>query len=139
MSEHTPEPWRIVNGVDVQSGPQGALAYVSTAGARGRTLAEAHANGRRVVACVNALAGLPTESLEELEPGDLHRIHQALADSPDRGKPIVEAAGLIEDLAVSLGEFVAHLTAHARWFGIDDDERAMLRRADAVLLRAKGP
>jgi hypothetical protein len=64
MAEHTPEPWKVVDDVDVESGPQGALWYVSTAGARGRTLDEARANARRIVAAVNACAGLPTEVLE---------------------------------------------------------------------------
>ena len=55
--EATPRPWRVAeSGVDIQSGPLGFLAYVSTAGGRGRTLAEAQANAALIVAAVNALA-----------------------------------------------------------------------------------
>jgi hypothetical protein len=61
---HTKEPWKVVNGVDVQSGRQGCLAYVSTAGARGRTLDEAEANARRIVSAVNFCAGTATEYLD---------------------------------------------------------------------------
>jgi hypothetical protein len=50
MADFTPGPWRVVNGVDVQAGPQGCLAYVSTAGARGRTLDEARANATLIAA-----------------------------------------------------------------------------------------
>lgn len=52
----TPGKWRVVGseGVDVQSGPIGGLAYVSTAGARGRTLAEARANAREIVRALNS-------------------------------------------------------------------------------------
>lgn len=57
---HTPTPWHIQPGleVDIASGPQGCLAYVSTAGARGRTLDEARANASLIVAAVNAHADL---------------------------------------------------------------------------------
>jgi hypothetical protein len=64
MSEHTKEPWRAVNGVDIQSGATGALAYVSTAGARGRNLEEALANARRIVSAVNFCAGTDSDYLD---------------------------------------------------------------------------
>jgi hypothetical protein len=59
MSEaHTPGPWKIVNRTDVQSEPIGGLAYVSTAGARGRTLDEAIANAHLIAAAPDLLAAL---------------------------------------------------------------------------------
>lgn len=58
MPEHTPTPWRVANGIDVRSEAIGFLAYVSTAGARGRTLDEARANAALIVRAVNANADL---------------------------------------------------------------------------------
>ena len=55
MSKHTPGPWRVVNDVDIQSGPQGCLAYVSTGGARGRTFEEAQANAQLIAAAPELL------------------------------------------------------------------------------------
>lgn len=66
MDQHTAEPWQLRpgEGVDIISGPIGALAYVSTAGARGRTLAEAKANAKRIVECINACEGVSDGNLE---------------------------------------------------------------------------
>jgi hypothetical protein len=65
---HSPEPWRygVVNGLgagscDVVSGRD----LVCATGVR----PNAEADARRIVACVNALAGVPTEKLEYLESG----------------------------------------------------------------------
>lgn len=41
------------------------------------------------------------------------------------------------DLYASLREFVAHLEKQAT-YGLNDDEKAMLRRADAALAKANG-
>lgn len=52
----TGDPWFICEdeiGTSIKSGPQGCLAYVSVAGARGRTLQEAQANARKIVVAVN--------------------------------------------------------------------------------------
>ncbi|MES2342351.1 MAG: hypothetical protein V4597_11780 [Pseudomonadota bacterium] len=61
MNEYTPAPWHVQPGgtlTDVASGPIGMLAYVSTAGARGRTLDEAQANARLIAAAPDLLATL---------------------------------------------------------------------------------
>jgi hypothetical protein len=71
--EHTKEPWRVVNGVDVQAGLQGGLAYVSTGSGRGRTLDEACANAARIVAAVNACEGLTLDELLDLNALRRHR------------------------------------------------------------------
>ncbi len=42
------------------------------------------------------------------------------------------------DLFVSLNEMVAELLAHAS-LGLNDDEVAMLKRAEAAIAKAKGP
>jgi hypothetical protein len=68
---HTPEPWGLTDAgvsAEISSGPQGFLAYVSTAGGRGRNLDEAKANAERIIRCVNFCAGF---SNEILKPGGL--------------------------------------------------------------------
>jgi len=83
MNNHTPEPWMIRDGehnrssTDICTGPCGGLLYVSTAGARGRTLDEARANAERIVACVNFCAGAP---IKVLKPGLLVLSFRPLAD-----------------------------------------------------------
>jgi len=59
---HTKEPWK-QDRQNITSGPQGALAYVSTAIGCGRQFEEALANGARIVACVNFCQGVPNEML----------------------------------------------------------------------------
>jgi len=56
QAEFTPGPWHVVDRVNVQSGPIGFLAYVSTAGARGRTIEEAEANAQLIAAAPDLLA-----------------------------------------------------------------------------------
>ncbi len=70
---HTPEPWFIFRnghciGGPHEQGPQDQSAQetagIATCGVRRRTDEEIEANARRIVACVNACAGIPTEDLE---------------------------------------------------------------------------
>jgi hypothetical protein len=69
MSEiaHTPEPWRIESVEDwfniVGSDGSRAASDGSAAGEYGPDMSME--NGRRIVACVNALQGVSTEKLEE--------------------------------------------------------------------------
>ena len=56
------------NGIDIQAEARGSLAYVSVAGARGRTLDEACANARYLAAAWNACADAEL-SVEDLEAG----------------------------------------------------------------------
>jgi hypothetical protein len=79
MNKHTAEPWMLVpsTATEIVGGPEGALAYVSTAGARGRTLEEAKANAERIIRCVNFCAGAPSEVLR---PGLLVISFRPLAD-----------------------------------------------------------
>ena len=59
-----PEPWHSEDSVNIRSGPQGCLAYVSTAIGCGRRLMEAQANADRIVLCVNFCAGIEDELLK---------------------------------------------------------------------------
>jgi hypothetical protein len=52
----TPGDWFVVDGINIQSGPIGALKYVSTGQARGRTHAEAKANAVLMAAAPKLLA-----------------------------------------------------------------------------------
>lgn len=66
---HTPEPWRFVpwhieEDASAVRAPDGHL-ICSTA---------SDANARHIVACVNALAGIPIEAIEALPEGELARL-----------------------------------------------------------------
>jgi hypothetical protein len=73
MSEHTKEPWAIHNSKNLIA----ILDY------EGKHLAElwqrkeydSVANARRIVACVNACAGIPTEALEQITSGELCEVY----------------------------------------------------------------
>lgn len=60
--EHTPEPWAHRNGRIYQA-DRDVLTIANIARASDGDYSEA--NARRIVACVNACAGVPTELLEE--------------------------------------------------------------------------
>lgn len=76
MTQHTVEPWEarclLVKGgerlLDTITHCGGNLHPVA------RRASEAEANARRIVACVNALAGIPTEAIEALPEGELARL-----------------------------------------------------------------
>lgn len=61
---HTKEPWKIINtghgGIGVIEGDN----HIFVAGVDGRTAQEIMANTNRIVACVNACAGITDEALE---------------------------------------------------------------------------
>ncbi len=63
-TDHTPEPWRIgtppPNGEQTIGNEKGLMVAVATTGHG----VSAEANARRIVACVNACAGISTEALE---------------------------------------------------------------------------
>ena len=80
---HTPEPW----GYSYRySGTESAVFHAGDPNAP-LSIAETcnkahHANARRIVACINACAGMSTEQLEELDNGQLADIgHYWLRDS----------------------------------------------------------
>jgi hypothetical protein len=78
VAEHTPERWEIrtpktrpgfIPLVHIRGGVRGFfnIATLQSGDSRVNDLA----NARRIVACVNACAGIPTELLESLELGEL--------------------------------------------------------------------
>ena len=70
MSKHTPEPWVMSTKADgnwwhISAGNQAIAAVHAASKKRNEPYASMfEANARRIIACVNACAGLPTEQLE---------------------------------------------------------------------------
>jgi hypothetical protein len=65
MSEHTSEPWHVDTEIwTIEDGAHNPAAIASLA-----VRPERAANGRRIVAAINACCGVPTEALEALQPG----------------------------------------------------------------------
>lgn len=73
MSEHTKEPWEVVGkqGYTVWAGDE---IIVSSNLVRGSKTGKA--NARRIVACVNALEGVPTDFLEKYKRLDAENLAQ---------------------------------------------------------------
>ncbi|MBP4059581.1 hypothetical protein [Aeromonas sp. Prich7-2] len=124
MSKHTPEPWVIWNGGDgiMMYGREPkrggvALAMCCNELVSGRT---AIANARRIVACVNACRGLPTDELEQ--------------------KGLVAAVGTqLLDVERQRDELLTALDGVLQWvaYGQPDDLNH-LDRAHAAIRNAKG-
>ena len=66
MTEHTPEPWRIgtppPNGEQTIGNEKGLMVAVATTGHG----VSSKANARRIVACVNACAGMTNEQIDNV-------------------------------------------------------------------------
>ena len=85
---HTPEPWQVgpVNEEGIYTG----MRPISDMAGHWDDFAQVHctvdgkidnegeANARRIVACVNALAGIPIETIEALPEGELARLIQEM-------------------------------------------------------------
>lgn len=75
-SGHTPEPWR-ASDYATSGGSSGACIMVGDDTVLDLPYCEAwssevqDANARRIVACVNACAGIPTDKLEQLTPANV--------------------------------------------------------------------
>lgn len=77
MSKHTKEPWCVEACVSNDEldiclayqipGRESPILVASVYGDDPESVSEGMANARRIVACVNALAGIDTESLEQGE------------------------------------------------------------------------
>ena len=78
--KHTPEPWEVTDKrfIRQSSGRRHVVARVVGS-------EEMEANARRIVACINACAGIPTEGLEKTRLGsdvllEMHKISQQRDD-----------------------------------------------------------
>lgn len=77
--QHTPEPWHAVPGANLTLLAVGDAASITRERQLGGVLSAADA--RRIVACINACAGIPTEELEGASAlSGRHRL-EMLADS----------------------------------------------------------
>lgn len=66
MGKHTQEPWKLYrNDQSVGDANGFAVCDVWPRGDDGMASEEGKANARRIVACVNACEGIPTEDLEQ--------------------------------------------------------------------------
>lgn len=78
--KHTKEPWKITNtghgGIGVIEGDN----HIFVAEVDGRTAQEIMANTSRIVACVNACAGITNEALEVGIVLDSVKLHEAILD-----------------------------------------------------------
>lgn len=70
-SAHTPEPWR---GSETGLPKEAPVSIWGNPGNASFVCRVNEADARRIVACVNALAGISTERLEQLRPGELARL-----------------------------------------------------------------
>jgi hypothetical protein len=101
MSEtkHSPEPWTdLADGID---GPANSHPVVDVdthslvARAYGDEVDEAEANARRIVACVNACAGIPTAALESGALAEAIRAAQDLFPwGPDHSQAMLRGDAL---------------------------------------------
>ena len=75
MTDHTPEPWYLHEGgrMDVMAQGWGTVATILAP-----HLEASQANAARIVACVNACAGIPTEQLTHVYAWNLlQRLEEA--------------------------------------------------------------
>lgn len=81
MSEHTPEPWKRATDIYADRGciddSNDVRIATTSMMARIASKEEIAANARRIVACVNACAGLDLESLEKMPLGALAILRDA--------------------------------------------------------------
>lgn len=68
MSEYLPEPWRTDDAAGFPGDVMAGTEMVARTVICGIGHGIAHANARRIVACVNACAGVSTENLEDNAP-----------------------------------------------------------------------
>lgn len=86
---HTPEPWEAVHDTCAMCREEGHEEFNFSPGPETghHGAIEGRANARRIVACVNALAGVPTETLEQEVPPDspagVARVAQDRADAAE--------------------------------------------------------
>jgi len=76
MANHTPEPWKTDEREILIFGNDGNLTAIPFMCA-GRPSETPKANARRIVACVNACAGIPNDALNDLD-GTLNKIKSAI-------------------------------------------------------------
>lgn len=113
MSGHTPEPWRVDSQGVARVTSQDGRRLVASAGGHSSNVdfeavdAENKANAFRIVACVNACRGVPTESLENAtnEDGKLSPMSAIFATQRNHAlRERDEARAMVAELKALLRE-----------------------------------
>lgn len=128
MSKHTPEPWVIWNGGDgimmygAREPKRGGVALMCCNElVSGRT---AIANARRIVACVNACRGLPTDELEQ--KGLVAAVGTQLLDVERQRDELLAALEEAKSVLSSIN------TGRQHKVEVEDDEPAFWQRNEWV-------
>ena len=114
-TEHTPEPWA-TNGTRIESEHSHGWANDGwiIAGLEGP---DAEANARRIVACVNACAGIETELLEILTDNDktISGLIRSIEKQRDELLSAAEAIEIDAEECLDFDEFTAMLVPMASY------------------------
>lgn len=125
MSKHTPEPWVMSTKADgnwwhISAGNQAIAAVHAASKKRNEPYASMfEANARRIIACVNACAGLPTEQLESSPLGGvLNGVASLIAQ---RDELLAALEGVLAVVGDSTGVAGYHLNGDiADWDEFDE-------------------
>ena len=123
---HTPEPWSVPQPIVDGAGLPFAPVFATTLIAKVYSTAlgdtdQATANARRIVACVNACAGIPIEVLEEGGQGTVTASMARLTEQRDKLLAVCE-----------------ELSACAEYWSEYDVPLGIVERLDAAIAEAKG-
>ena len=136
MSKHTPEPWVMSTKADgnwwhISAGNQAIAAVHAASKKRNEPYASMfEANARRIVACVNACAGVDTDLLEA---GELDKPTMlVIQENKDLKHRCDELLAALED-AVETIEWMNGCSSPA----VDEIEKA-IREGNSAIAKAKG-
>lgn len=72
---HTKEPWSMLDtGRDIHINKSGGVGFIGSIHIYEHRAEQCRENARRIVACVNACAGIPTDDLEQCPSGGLFHL-----------------------------------------------------------------
>jgi hypothetical protein len=98
MSNYTQGPWKLYrNDQSVGDANGFAVCDVWPRGDDGMASEEGKANARRIVACVNALQGVPTEELERHHLGHAGEVQFRIEMTKQRDELFAALEGLLSD------------------------------------------
>ena len=93
---HTKEPWSMLDtGRDIHINKSGGVGFIGSIHIYEHRAEQCRENARRIVACVNACAGLPTDTLETIPSWSSAGV-KTLADVVKQRDELLAAAEAIE-------------------------------------------
>jgi hypothetical protein len=101
MTEHTKEPWVNHQEDNIITDTKGTRCLAQARGSH-ISIDERNANARRIVACINACAGIPTGMLEA---GDAEILAYSISLMKQRDELINRASSVLEGLEDGLDSF----------------------------------